>query len=292
MAANFFYYYICEIEFDLQSTNCKYSYNTMSIIKSEDGKKRKKKQKDVLALESFLLTPGMVQTSPLRAGSSTTTPVKYEDERNAMTSTTDLKNRWHLTGKLFGNGTANLEEPEPSGNNDFKISENNDVSTQNNVVTTENTDVTIQNDKGTVNEYGKAPVSKTTVTPPEEPIVDPGVYHRHTKLLYESKHDIVVGNDDMEEIFPGLEKEDERVYCRNATEWSLQQWITEGEALLNEQQEIFAKIIQKRVELSCNFAAVVSLLDDRAEALCKRGELIDTKLNKVKELGKEILSLL
>lgn len=278
----------------------------MSIVKSEDGRKRvtKKKPKEVVGLESFLLGP-QAHTSPLRGPATTgMASLKHENERstsmpsgsadNAMTSDganrandnsgkTDLKNRWHLTGKLFGHQNDIQEDVDTTGKEnrgDVNLDETDQVPQHVPQHTPQHTPQTPGN-----------PV-RVSAQAEEETLESLGPYERHTKLLYETQEDIVLGNDEMEEVFPGLEKEEEKTYCRSATAWSLQEWVKEGEELLNEQHEIFAKIVKKRIELSCNFAALVSVLDERAEALCKRGELFDTKLEKVKELGKEILNLI
>ncbi|KAL3233852.1 Protein ECM11 [Nakaseomyces bracarensis] len=261
----------------------------MSIVKTENGKKivKSKKHKE-LKLENFLLSPGKVTSS-----TPTTPSIKHEN--NIPMPSSDLKNKWHLTGKLFDN-------TEEQNKDDITQK----ISTLNDTMSNEGRDTVNNIDKSGNNTHDQSQVQfnsivaetpKATSFQPiheqEEVIINPGPYVRHTKLLYEDTDDgIVLGKEEVEEIFPGLNKEEEKKYCNEATNWSLEEWVKEGELLLNAQQEIFATIIQKRIELSCNFAALLSVLDDRAEALCLKGDLIEKKLGKVKELGNEILNLL
>ncbi|KTA95039.1 Protein ECM11 [Nakaseomyces glabratus] len=262
------------------------------VNKEKHDTHRKKKDKSIL--ESFLLVPGQLDgtSDPAKfvPGLGLKTPIK--DEGNISLPLVNLppsemRSRWRSSGSLFG--------PQEVDNNQLpKVKKSPGVKTPTSMK---------QRPHSTQPEETKPADTLVTPTSPlvEErqnnadslkPAEDPGPFKKQTRLLYEVQNDMTIDDDNMTEIFPGLEKEEEKTYCRQSSLWSLDQWIEEGENILRAHQEIFIKIIKKRIELSYNFNSLITVLNDRAEALCKHGNVIDSKLEKVKKLGNEILNIL
>lgn len=130
------------------------------------------------------------------------------------------------------------------------------------------------------------------VSTQKRPFENPGTYRPIKKLLYESRPESAFKDKNSVALFQDLEQETERDFCNEASNWSLLEWINHGQTLLNSQTELMGKLVQQRIELSRNFQAITSIINDRAEALNVKGEILDEKLKKIKNLGEEILGII
>lgn len=115
---------------------------------------------------------------------------------------------------------------------------------------------------------------------------NPGEYVRLDKLLYEAQE----GEDGS--IFQELEQQSEREFCTQASSWSLQDWVQNGQQLLNTHTKLVGKLIKHRIELSVKFQVITDAINDRADALNAQGILVDEKLQRIKTLGEEILHII
>lgn len=124
----------------------------------------------------------------------------------------------------------------------------------------------------------------------EKPLGNPGPYVPITGMLYESKSKSL--NDPEAPLFQDLDQESERKFCREASQWSLDEWISEGQLLLNAHTNLVGQLVRERIALSGKFRAITSVINDRAEALNSQDQLLDEKLKKIETLGKEILDII
>lgn len=117
-----------------------------------------------------------------------------------------------------------------------------------------------------------------------------GAYTPINKLLYESNNDFREGSD--QALFQDLEHESERKFCREASKWPLAEWIDQGQVLLKAHTNLVGQLVQQRIELSHKFQAITTVINERADALNKQGEILDEKMTKIENLGKEILNII
>ncbi|QLG72819.1 hypothetical protein HG535_0D05280 [Zygotorulaspora mrakii] len=119
----------------------------------------------------------------------------------------------------------------------------------------------------------------------------PGEYFPITRFLYElhtSDEDSQKKND----LFADIEQDKERKFCQKTSQYSLSKWIEEGQNLMNRQTNLIGELVRERIELSHKFRVITTIINQRAEALNGRGDILDEKLNKIKSLGKEILNII
>lgn len=128
------------------------------------------------------------------------------------------------------------------------------------------------------------------IEPNEPPLKNPGSYVPITEMLYDSTSKTLDNSE--APLFQDLEQEFEQKYCQEASQWSLTEWINEGQVLLNAHTKLVAQLVRERIELSGKFRAITSVINDRAEALNKQGQLLDEKQKKIETLGKEILNII
>lgn len=119
---------------------------------------------------------------------------------------------------------------------------------------------------------------------------NPGTYIPMKKLLYDSNNDYSESSG--ERLFQDLEQESERKYCCEASKWPLAEWIDQGQTLLQEHTKLVGQLVQQRVELSQKFQAITTIINERAEALKNQGEIVEEKMTKIENLGKEILDII
>ncbi|EDO17673.1 hypothetical protein Kpol_1004p48 [Vanderwaltozyma polyspora DSM 70294] len=119
----------------------------------------------------------------------------------------------------------------------------------------------------------------------------PGGYEICDKLLYELNDNEEFAESHMDEIFKNLQPNEEEFY-RDAAKWSLPEWIGFGQKMIDEYTQHVGELVEQRIQLSYKFEIITKAINERAEALNKRGKLLDTKLNKIKDLGKEILEII
>ncbi|QLL30767.1 hypothetical protein HG536_0A05820 [Torulaspora globosa] len=124
----------------------------------------------------------------------------------------------------------------------------------------------------------------------QKPLKTPGPYRPITEMLYESSSKSL--NESEAPLFQDLDQESERKFCREAGQWSLDEWISQGQMLLNAHTSLVGQLVRERIELSGKFRAITSVINDRAEALNRQGQLLDEKLRKIENLGKEILDII
>ncbi|CCC70611.1 hypothetical protein NCAS_0F01270 [Naumovozyma castellii] len=123
-------------------------------------------------------------------------------------------------------------------------------------------------------------------------IENPGEYPQINKLLYESSKKEPVDKEGFMSVLPGVEQEDEINFGIQVCNWSLDEWIECGQHLHEEYGVLVTELIKQRIELSVKFEVVTSVINQRAEALNCQGKILDDKLIKIKELGKEILNII
>lgn len=115
---------------------------------------------------------------------------------------------------------------------------------------------------------------------------NPGEYFKIVKLLYQPQ------KDEGGSIFQELEQLSEREFCTQASSWSLQEWIQNGQQLLNTHTKLVGELVRQRIELSVKFQVITNAINDRADALNAQGILVDQKLQRIKTLGEEILHII
>lgn len=114
----------------------------------------------------------------------------------------------------------------------------------------------------------------------------PGPYTPIDKLLYETR------GEESASLFRDLEQQSERDFCSLAASWTLAEWIEEGQHLLDTHTRLISRLVQHRIELSLKLQVITSAVNDRAAALNEQGLLVDRKLEKIKNLGEEILHII
>ena len=92
-----------------------------------------------------------------------------------------------------------------------------------------------------------------------------------------------------DEVFSEAEWKQE---CIDLATYDISQWILKGQDILKEQHALMCRMVQARIKLSHRFQVISDIINERAELLIQQGEILDAKLTKVQDLGKEILDLL
>lgn len=95
-----------------------------------------------------------------------------------------------------------------------------------------------------------------------------------------------------QEVFKDVKDEVEQKACINFAKMDLQQWISLGQSLQEEHISIMGRFIESRIRLSEKFRVITKLINDRAIALNAQGEILDQKLRKIQDLGREILEII
>ncbi|AQZ12540.1 ECM11 (YDR446W) [Zygosaccharomyces parabailii] len=114
----------------------------------------------------------------------------------------------------------------------------------------------------------------------------PGKYIPIDEVLYESR------GKESGSLFQDLEQQSERDFCSSAASWTLNEWIEQGQQLLDAHTRLIGRLVQHRIELSLKLQVITSAVNDRAAALNEQGLLVDQKLEKIKTLGEEILHII
>ncbi|CCD26352.1 Ecm11p NDAI_0H01780 [Naumovozyma dairenensis CBS 421] len=126
----------------------------------------------------------------------------------------------------------------------------------------------------------------------EEPAENPGNYEEIKCLMYDSFKENLLEREELKNLLPGLERAEEIDLGLKIANWSLDEWIECGEKLQNDYRQLVYKLVKERMELSYKFQVITSVINDRASALNQQGKVLDEKLIKIKELGKEILNII
>lgn len=137
--------------------------------------------------------------------------------------------------------------------------------------------------------------SKTTdgESEKEEAIVEsPGEFTVPNDLLYNLQDESKLENQQLDEVYNSLEQIEEQDFYHDVASWTLAEWIGCGQTLLEEYMGFVGDLVQKRMELSIRFQTITNVINERATALNKQDEILDEKLNKIKNLGKEILDII
>ncbi|SCV03597.1 LAME_0H11694g1_1 [Lachancea meyersii CBS 8951] len=120
---------------------------------------------------------------------------------------------------------------------------------------------------------------------------NPGAYQPMCSALYES--DPKTENQEYyDEAFREVKDETERISCVEFARMDLQTWTSSGEKLQQEHHAILARLVEARMRLSEKFKVITDLVNERALALNAQGRLLDQKLRRIQDLGKEILDII
>lgn len=120
---------------------------------------------------------------------------------------------------------------------------------------------------------------------------NPGKYLRINNLLYQTTEETESASyydDIFEEVQDGKEKK----MCIEFASMNLAEWLQTGEMLMREHKNIMERLILARIKLSHRFKAITDLINERATALNAQGEILDDKMKKIQDLGKEILEII
>ncbi|KAL6946446.1 hypothetical protein ACO0RG_000598 [Hanseniaspora osmophila] len=141
----------------------------------------------------------------------------------------------------------------------------------------------------------------------EEPIPadcrDPGKYHAINELLYDRP--TVTENEAFEDqstrgkkslsyidLFQDVGDTQAQEVFASYGALSLEQWVQTGLDMNAKHQALLEKIIVSRLKLSYKFKVITDLLNEKAQELNQNADLINEKLNKIKDLGNEILNIM
>ncbi|SCU94400.1 LADA_0G08306g1_1 [Lachancea dasiensis] len=120
---------------------------------------------------------------------------------------------------------------------------------------------------------------------------NPGPYAPVKAGLYEQSSK---GEDKKyyEDVFHEVQDQEEKHSCIAFAEMNLNTWIKAGEELQLEHKRILARLIKARMGLSEKFRVITDLINKRASALNAQGQILDLKLRRIQDLGKEILDII
>lgn len=220
------------------------------------GKKEPSKELKKHIFEEFLLSPGRV---------GTVTPGSHSSKEKPL-----VKQEPEYSKGLVHEGT---ETP---------------IKRQTNVIEAANSSK--KKKLNTAEKFKKVIPANDIMDTTRQQFENPGLYSPIRKLLYESNEDYGEASD--QHLFQDLEHESERNFCQEASRWPMVQWIEQGQVLLKEHTNLIGQLVQQRIELSHKFQAITTIINERAEALNNQGEILDEKMTKIENLGKEILDII
>ncbi|SCV05655.1 LANO_0H12266g1_1 [Lachancea nothofagi CBS 11611] len=128
---------------------------------------------------------------------------------------------------------------------------------------------------------------QTLPSPPS----NPGSFQPVTSTLHEANAKTET-REYYDEVFREVEDPEEKNACVKFAKMDLKTWIMTGQILQQEHQLILARLIEARMRLSEKFKVITDLINDRALALNAQGRILDQKLRKIQDLGKEILDII
>ncbi|SCU88755.1 LAFA_0E14400g1_1 [Lachancea sp. 'fantastica'] len=119
----------------------------------------------------------------------------------------------------------------------------------------------------------------------------PDAYQPLSLRLYDSDR-AIESQAYYEGVFREVKDESERAECIEFAKMDLRAWTASGDRLQQEQRDVLARLVEARMLLSAKFEVITDLVNERALALNEQGLLLDRKLKKIQDLGKEILDII
>ncbi|CAI4038299.1 hypothetical protein SMKI_04G6410 [Saccharomyces mikatae IFO 1815] len=126
----------------------------------------------------------------------------------------------------------------------------------------------------------------------QEPTENPGSYHKTKNYLFDRPDLLETCLQDYSSMLPADVAEEDQEYFVSVADSTLEEWTNKGQQILDQQFQLYQEIIKKRIELSYKFKGIVSVINDRADALEEQGQQLEGKIKKVKSLANEILNII
>ncbi|CUS23464.1 LAQU0S10e00958g1_1 [Lachancea quebecensis] len=123
------------------------------------------------------------------------------------------------------------------------------------------------------------------------PSSDPGLYKPVVSALHEV-NPVVETREYYCEVFREVQNDTERSACVDFAKMDLNSWISAGHVLQQEHAAILGRLVEARMRLNGKFKVITDLINDRAAALNAQGNILDQKLRRIQDLGKEILDII
>lgn len=95
-----------------------------------------------------------------------------------------------------------------------------------------------------------------------------------------------------EEVFQEVQDGSEKNTCIEFAKMDLNAWVSTGQKLQQEHSAILRRLVEARIRLSEKFKVITDLTNERAQALNAQGRVLDQKLRRIQDLGKEILEII
>ncbi|CAI4367868.1 AEL_collapsed_G0012910.mRNA.1.CDS.1 [Saccharomyces cerevisiae] len=126
----------------------------------------------------------------------------------------------------------------------------------------------------------------------QEPIENPGSYQKTRNYLFEKPDPLDTCLQDYSSMLPSNVAEEDQEYFISVADSTLEEWTNKGQEIIDQQFQLYQEIIKKRIELSYKFKGIISVINDRADALEEQGQQLEGKIKKVKTLANEILNII
>lgn len=123
-------------------------------------------------------------------------------------------------------------------------------------------------------------------------ISDPGKFLFNNNLLYEKNTSINIDNINNHILNNQNIDSNEITIYKKFINLDINDWILNGESIINDINLLILKLINERILLSIKFNSIVKIINNRAEFLMNLNLLIDEKLIKIKSLANEILKFI
>ncbi|KAM3160551.1 ECM11 domain-containing protein [Lachancea thermotolerans] len=120
---------------------------------------------------------------------------------------------------------------------------------------------------------------------------DPGPYKPVVSALHEVNPNVET-REYYCEVFQEVQNNTERSACVDFAKMDLKSWISAGQVLQQEHAAILGRLVEARMRLNSKFKVITDLINDRAAALNAQGGILDQKLRRIQDLGKEILDII
>ncbi|CAI4059312.1 Ecm11p SKDI_04G6480 [Saccharomyces kudriavzevii IFO 1802] len=126
----------------------------------------------------------------------------------------------------------------------------------------------------------------------QEAIENPGSYQKIKNYLFDKPDLLETCLQDYSSMLPADIAEDDQEFFVSVADSTLEEWTNKGQEILDQQYQLYQEVIKKRIELSFKFKGVISVVNDRADALEEQGQKLEEKIRKIKSLANEILNII
>lgn len=126
----------------------------------------------------------------------------------------------------------------------------------------------------------------------QEPTENPGEYQKIQNYLFDKPNLLDTCLQDYSSMLPADIAEEDQEFFISVADSTLEEWTNKGQEILDQQFQLYQEIIKKRIELSYKFKGIISVINDRADALEEQGQQLEGKIKKVKSLANEILDII